>query len=141
MNVVVLQGRLSSPPRGRVLPSGDRLGSFEVTVRHPGERAETVPVVWLDPPEAVLGLAAGDEVVVVGRVRRRFYRAGRGTGSRTEVVADRLLPAAWRVPVLGLIDLAIADLVPEPVAVWAGGGGVDHDGADNVGNRMGTTNQ
>ena len=61
MNVVVLQGRLSSPPRGRVLPSGDRLGSFEVTVRHPGERAETVPVVWLDPPEAVLGLAAGDE--------------------------------------------------------------------------------
>ena len=140
MNVVVLQGRLSSAPRGRVLPSGDRLGSFEVTVRRPGERAETVPVVWLDPPEAVLGLLAGDEVVVVGRVRRRFYRGPRGTGSRTEVVAERLLPASWRTTVLGLIDMAVADLVPEPPAGWAGRAGVDQDGANTVGNRMGTPN-
>jgi single-strand DNA-binding protein len=34
-----------------------------------------------------------ETVVVVGRVRRRFYRAGGATQSRTEVVADVVVPA------------------------------------------------
>ena len=33
-------------------------------------------------------LDAGDEVVVVGRVRRRFFRAGGATASRVEVEAE-----------------------------------------------------
>jgi single-strand DNA-binding protein len=32
------------------------------------------------------------EVIVVGTVRRRFFRAGGATQSRTEVVADRIVP-------------------------------------------------
>ncbi len=93
MNVVALRGILSRPAEERVLPSGDRLLTIEVTVR-PGEgRAEGVPVVWPDPPAAGSVLDVGDEVVVVGRVRRRFYRAGGSTQSRTEVVADTVLPA------------------------------------------------
>jgi len=34
--------------------------------------------------------------VVVGRVRRRFFRAGERTQSRTEVVADAVVPATQR---------------------------------------------
>ena len=77
---------------------------------------------------------------MVGRVRRRFYRGARGTGSRTEVVAERLLPAAWRSRVLGMLDMAIADIDVTDGAGWAGQAGVDQDGADTVGNRMGTSN-
>jgi hypothetical protein len=31
-------------------------------------------------------------VVITGRVRRRFFRAGAATPSRTEVVADAVVP-------------------------------------------------
>jgi hypothetical protein len=34
---------------------------------------------------------------VVGRVRRRFYRAGGATASRTELVAERVAPVRQRV--------------------------------------------
>ncbi|MDQ6615929.1 MAG: single-stranded DNA-binding protein [Actinomycetota bacterium] len=92
MNVVALQGRLARPAEERVLPSGDRLVSFEVTVDGPG-RCETVPVAWFGAPARASGYRAGAEVVVVGRVRRRFFRAGGVTASRTEVVADVVWPA------------------------------------------------
>ena len=82
-NLVVLRGHLSSEPRARELPSGSTLVQLEVTTRSDAG-AESVPVAWFDQPFAG---AAGDEVVVVGRVRRRFFRAGGVTQSRTEVVA------------------------------------------------------
>lgn len=93
MNVVVLRGRLSRAVEERVLGSGTRLVSLEVTVPRPGERADTVPVSWTDPPPAIALLEAGEEVVVVGRVRRRFFRTGGGTSSRTDVAADHVVPA------------------------------------------------
>ena len=96
MNIVVVQGVLSRAPEARQLPSGDRLGSFEVTVRTVDQPTESVPVVWFDPPDRFLRLAAGAEVVVVGRVRRRFFRTAVGTGSRTEVVASDVVPASQR---------------------------------------------
>lgn len=99
-NVVVLRGVLSRDPQRRELPSGDQLAALEVTVRREAieagadrQKAESVPVAWFDPPAALARMAAGDEVVVVGRVRRRFFRAGAATLSRTEVVADRVVPA------------------------------------------------
>lgn len=91
LNLVLLRGRLSRPPELRELPSGTRLVAYEVTVERPGSRAESVPVTWFDPPRGATALDAGDAVVVVGRVRRRFFRAGGATGSRTEVVADRVV--------------------------------------------------
>jgi single-stranded DNA-binding protein len=94
MNVVTLQGRLARPAAQRMLPSGDRLVSFEVTVEGPEGKAETVPVVWFDGPASAAALDAGTGVVVVGRVRRRFFRAGTVTQSRTEVVAEVVLPAS-----------------------------------------------
>jgi single-strand DNA-binding protein len=90
MNVVALAGKLSRPAAERVLQSGDRLVNLEVTVAGPAGH-ETVPVVWPDPPASALALDTDQEVTVVGRVRRRFFRTVSGTGSRTEVVADAVV--------------------------------------------------
>ena len=43
VNVVVLRGHLARPAEQRVLPSGELLVAYEVTIPRPGERAETVP--------------------------------------------------------------------------------------------------
>jgi single-strand DNA-binding protein len=87
-NLVVLRGHISSPPKQRELPSGSILLGLEVTTAPP---AASVPVVWFDPPRRC-GLdtetPVGTEVLVTGHVRRRFFRAGGATQSRTEVVAD-----------------------------------------------------
>src|SRR3954451_16236094 len=92
-NVVALVGRLARPPEARELPSGDRLVAYEVTVAREGERAEGVPVVWFGAPPSAVDHDVDEAVVVVGRVRRRFYRAGGVTQSRTEVVAETLVAA------------------------------------------------
>jgi single-strand DNA-binding protein len=89
MNITVLHGTLSSEPRHRLLPSGDELISYEVSTEL-ADGVASVPVVWLRPrrPPAV---ATGDAVVVIGHVRRRFFRAAGGAASRTEVVASTVL--------------------------------------------------
>ena len=94
MNVVTLLGRLSRPAEQRLLPSGDRLIALEVTLDGPDGKDETVPVVWLDAPASAASLDTGRRVVVVGRVRRRFYRANGTTQSRTEVVAETVVPTS-----------------------------------------------
>ena len=88
MNVVYLQGRLSSDPVPRELSSGSRLLSLEVSTATDAGTAN-VPVAWFDPP-AVADWSAGTEVAVRGVVKRRFYRSAAGTQSRTEVVADEV---------------------------------------------------
>lgn len=108
MNVVVLRGVLSRPPEARDLPSGDRLVAYEVTIRTEGRPTESVPVVWFDPPARATAMEAGAEVVATGRVRRRFFRTPAGTGSRTEVVAEVVLPTRQRTRVAGALDVAIA---------------------------------
>jgi len=120
MNVVVVRGVLSREPEERELPSGSLVVGYEVTVSRPGERAESVPVAWADPPKGALGFVAGDEVVVSGRVRRRFFRAGGMTQSRTEVVADVVVKASNRKRVGAVLTQAGEQLsgeavVPEPV--------------------------
>jgi single-stranded DNA-binding protein len=92
-NVVVLIGRLARPAEARELPSGDRLVAYEVTIEREGERAETVPVVWFAAPPSAVDHDVDERMVVVGRVRRRFFRAAGGTQSRTEVVADAVVNA------------------------------------------------
>ena len=87
MNVVVLRGTLSSEPRARTLPSGSEVLNWELTTRT-DEATRTVPVQWDDPPSSVRRFGAGDEVVLSGTVRRRFFRAGGATASRTEVLAE-----------------------------------------------------
>jgi len=85
-------GRVSRPAGHRVLPSGDRLVSLELSMAQPGRRTETVPVVWFEAPALATMLDVDEQAAVVGRVRRRFFRSGGSTQSRTEVVADTVVP-------------------------------------------------
>lgn len=114
MNVVIIRGALSRAPEPRTLPSGDVLGAFEVTVRGAEQPAESVPVVWFDPPDRILKLEAGAEVLVSGRVRRRFFRTPAGTGSRTEVVASQVVPVTQAKRAAKLVAEAVAALADGP---------------------------
>lgn len=96
MNLVVVQGLVRDDPVSRALSSGQQAVSFELSVRSPDDTIEPVPVVFFGTPCA---LAPDDDVVVVGRVRKRFFRAGGTTQSRTEVVATRVVPARRRAQV------------------------------------------
>jgi hypothetical protein len=95
LNVAVLRGACSSPADVRVLPSEQVLAQLQVTTRV-GGRAMSVPVAVLDPPAWVEALDTGDEVVVVGHVRRRFFRVAGTTASRVEIVAEMVAPARDR---------------------------------------------
>ena len=90
INVALVRGRLSSPPEVRVLESGRTLAVLQVTARPDGAPAVSVPVAAWDPPEWVECLEAHDEVLVVGTVRRRFYRAASGSASKVEIEAEML---------------------------------------------------
>ena len=91
VNLAVLCGPCSGPAEIRVLESGTRLATL--AVRCPAgptadERATSVPVTVWDPPAWIETLAAGDSIVVVGRMRRRFYQRPGGVGSRVDVEAE-----------------------------------------------------
>ena len=89
MNVVVLKGTLS---RARRAPGAAVRRRTSWPTRSPPAptraRPRPCPSPGPTPAEAV-ARPAGDEVVVTGRVQRRFFRAGGATQSRTEVVAER----------------------------------------------------
>ena len=105
MNVVFLQGRLSSDPVLRDLASGSRLLSLEVTTTTDAGTAN-VPVAWFDPP-TLPDWAAGVDIVVHGQVKRRFYRGPSGTQSRTEVVATEVCEATKHRQVQRLLAHAV----------------------------------
>ena len=108
MNVVVLSGRLSRPAEHRELPSGDQLLGLEVTIVREGERSERAGRVARSARPR-RGLDTDDEVVVVGRVRRRFFRSG---------ATRRAAPRSWpttccaldRRQVRAAVDRAARDL-------------------------------
>ncbi len=94
-NLVLLRGVLAADVTVRPLPSGGSVSQFDVVTRDDvGTR--TVPVAWTDPPVGGVPVEAGEEVVVVGHVNRRFFRVGGATQSRTEVVAEHVVAGADR---------------------------------------------
>lgn len=112
MNIVVLQGKLSRAPEERLLRE-NVLATYEVTTRDDDGRAATAPVVWFDPPDAAWRLDAGDDVTVVGEVRRRFFRSNGRTDSRTEVVAEAVVPTRRKAQATKAIARAVARLEEE----------------------------
>jgi single-strand DNA-binding protein len=103
LNVAVLRGTVSSEPKVRDLPSGSSVTNVEVTTRLDDSTC-SVPVVLHD---ATVTVATGDEVVVVGHVARRFFRAGGVTQSRTEVVARSIVKASRRRSVERAVGAAL----------------------------------
>lgn len=110
INLAVLAGELSSPPEIRLLDSGARLAHLQLRVPD-GATATSIPVVVWDPPTLVEELDSGDPVVVVGRVRRRFFALPDGRrGARVEVVADTVARATDRRRVRAAVRRARARL-------------------------------
>jgi len=109
-NLCVLTGALARPPEVRTLPSGQVVVGLEVRVHAPDGAAEVVPVAVTDPGRTVAALPAGTQVVVRGRVRRRFFRVGGATQSRTEVVAAEVVPSRQRARARRLVAAAMAEL-------------------------------
>jgi single-strand DNA-binding protein len=108
-NVAVLVGAIAREPEVRELTDGTTVVELDVKVTIEGAPSMTVPVSW---PGAVTPFAPGTEVVVVGRVRRRFYRAGGGTVSRTDVLADSVVVASSAKKVAAALAAAAARLDP-----------------------------
>ena len=109
MNIVVLQGTLSRPPEVRSTPNGDVI-SYEVATRPSEGPAVTAPVAWFEPPKAAYALGQGDLVTVVGQVRRRFFRSGGSTQSRTEVVADLVVSSRRKSQITTAFERVLAEL-------------------------------
>lgn len=127
VNIAVVIGRLAKAPQVRVLPSGLSLANFDLSVRRADETAESVPIALFTGPEGVPSWQEGEEVLVVGRVRRRFFRVAGGTQSRTEVVADSAVPVAQAGSVAKVLEHArslLASAIEEasagPLACAAG---------------------
>ena len=110
INLAVLVGTLSREPELRTLPSGDEVLALELTVRPPDAPAESLPVAWYDAPAAAASWATGEEVLVTGRTRRRFFRAGGVTQSRTEVVATRAVPTRRAAAARKALSSALAEV-------------------------------
>jgi single-strand DNA-binding protein len=109
-NLAVLSGVVTSEPERRELPSGSVVVAFDVTTTGPeGTGRTSVPCAWIDPRDPEI-LGAGVDVVVAGSIRRRFFRAGGATASRTEVVVDRVLPSRRSRGVERLVARACAEL-------------------------------
>jgi single-strand DNA-binding protein len=92
LNMVVVVGKLAKPLQIRNLPSGLLLACFDLQVVRSDESADTVPVALFNSGDEMPNWPTGQALLAVGRVRRRFFRVGGATQSRTEVVAEKVLP-------------------------------------------------
>ncbi len=88
MNLVVLRGECAGAPEVRELARGRRLASLSVRVWAEGVRTSSVPVTVWEPATWIEDLPDGAKIVVVGTVRRRFFRTAAGSpGTRVDVEA------------------------------------------------------
>ncbi len=86
-NVAIARGVLINDPRMTELPSGSVVWNYDLaTTGHDGTKC-SVPVAWVDPTRPQ-SMKAGDDVLVLGSIRRRFFRLSGLTRSRTELLAE-----------------------------------------------------
>ena len=104
MNVAVLSGMLARDPELRELPSGEEVLKMDLVIRDEDRKTCSVPLAWINAPARAHKWSKGTEIVVQGRVVRRFFRANGATVSRTEVVVDHAVVNTQRVRVKGLLN-------------------------------------
>ena len=110
-NVAVVAGTVVRLPQERVTGDGQTTLSFELRVRaRPDGPSELVPVSWPDRTLASTALDGGSAVVVVGRIRQRFFRVGGATQSRTELVAESVVGLRHHAAVRKVLARAVERL-------------------------------
>jgi single-strand DNA-binding protein len=125
MNIVVLHGRLSAAPTFRELADGTISWSFDVVTTTGSGRAVggdplrqpsvSVPVTWHGSAKPQ-PWQAQTELVIAGVVRRRFFRTGGVTQSRTEVQALGIAEVTKRRGRSRAIEQVLASLPADEVA-------------------------
>ncbi|TCJ23445.1 single-stranded DNA-binding protein [Nocardioides jejuensis] len=90
-NEVHLAGRVTRDPEERVLPSGDKVVSFRLSVPRPADSPRP-GADWVDCAvwtarlrRSVARWVTGDEVEVSGALRRRVFRTGAGVVPLVEI--------------------------------------------------------
>lgn len=109
-NLVIVRAVINREPEFRALASGDEVLAFDMTIRADDGPAESVPVIWTNPPANAHNFVEGDDVVVLGAIRRRFFRSGGTTASRTELNARQMVPVSARAKVRSALDAVLDSL-------------------------------
>jgi single-stranded DNA-binding protein len=107
INIVVLVGEVTSPPVSRELSSGTVVSMFDIATVTSSGRV-SVPVSLEGETEIAV---VGAQVCVVGLVRRRFFRSGASVASRTEVVAQSVIPMRRRAQVRKAVGVATENIL------------------------------
>jgi hypothetical protein len=107
MNIAIVRGTVLREPTERTLATGQRVVSIDVNVSYDERPNENLEVVWVDPPKNLLVPRQNNEIVAIGRVRRRFFKTANGIASRQEVVAETVLTSRQT----SRINRALAEVV------------------------------
>ena len=83
-----MRGTLVALPTVRVIDRHQRATTFDLATIVGGKRA-VVPVVALNMDLPIIKV--GDDVTVLGHVRRRFFRVGARTQSVTELMVEHIV--------------------------------------------------
>jgi single-stranded DNA-binding protein len=108
VNCVVLRGTVANVPEVRELSSGKVVTTLNLSTT-------TSAGTW-SVPVSFEGLLAntiidGSDVVVVGAVRRRFFRAAGSVQSRTEVSASKVVASRNRATARRVVDTMFDDVL------------------------------
>ncbi len=87
-NLLVLTGVVQSGPFVRPLKTGEHVVNFDVRVKSDVSRTDVLPISWFEAPASALEIRQGDEICVVGRMRRQWFA---GKANFTDVVAHRVI--------------------------------------------------
>lgn len=101
-NVALVKGRLVAIPTVRVVDRHQRATTFDLATQVGGRRV-VVPVVAINLELPVIKV--GDEVTVLGHVRRRFFRVGPRTQSITELLVEHIATSASSARLDKIFDL------------------------------------
>ncbi len=107
--IVILSGLVHGEVVSGVTSTGESLCSFDLAIVGEDGRC-LVPLTWRNV--ATPSFAAGDALVVRGRVVKRFHRAGAATIARTSVEVDEAIEAPKPAAIRRMVTRAV-----EPVGI------------------------
>ena len=108
--IVVLSGTVHGVIVSGVTSTGESLCSFDLAVFDDNRRC-LVPLTWRNVETPLF--AAGDSLLVRGRVVKRFHRAGATTVARTSVEVDEVIESPKPAAIRRLVARSVEHVSPE----------------------------